>query len=64
MDAERFDSLVRFLGTPSRRRALRLLAGAAVGGLLAVRAAPLQARRGKKKRKKKRGDGNDSPYRH
>ncbi len=35
MDGERFDRIARVLGTtPSRRGALRLLAGGALGGLL------------------------------
>jgi hypothetical protein len=35
MDPQRFDTLVRTLGTSSRRHAIRLLVGGALGGLLA-----------------------------
>jgi hypothetical protein len=35
MDAQRFDTLVRTLGVASRRHAVRLLVGGALGGLLA-----------------------------
>jgi hypothetical protein len=39
LDAERFDTLARFLsGSPTRRGALRLLAGAALGGVMGSRA--------------------------
>ena len=44
MDDRRFDALARALAAPgSRRRALRLLAGGALGGLLGLRAEPASA---------------------
>ena len=54
MDAEGFDRLLRSLShSPSRRGALRLLAGSAVESLLTVGALPAAAKKNKKKKKKK-----------
>ena len=59
MDARRFDALLLSLfGSPSRRDALRLLAGAALGGgfvLLAGSRAETRRRRRRRKRKKRGG---------
>ena len=45
MDAERFDALARTLLTASRRGAVRLLAGAILGGVLSVGPQPTNARK-------------------
>jgi hypothetical protein len=51
MDAERFETLLRSLSaSPSRRTALRLLAGSSLTGLLSLGSLPADAKR-KKKRK-------------
>jgi hypothetical protein len=56
MDANRFERLLRLLsGAPSRRDTVRLLSAAAVGGLLGGRAAPGDAKKGKKGKGKKKG---------
>jgi hypothetical protein len=63
MDADRFDTLLRTLSTsPTRRGALRLLAGTALAGLLAVDTGTADAKKGggkgnggKKGKGKKRG---------
>ena len=48
MDADRFDSLLRaFSRTPSRRHALRVLAGTALGGLLGIEQLKTKAKKGK-----------------
>ena len=54
MDHDRFDTLLRSLTqTPSRRHALRLLAGSTLGGLLTVRAGTAVAKKGGKSKPKK-----------
>jgi hypothetical protein len=59
VDHNRFDTIIRSLSqTPSRRNALRLLAGSALGGLLTVGAVRTEARNGghgKGKGKNKKG---------
>ena len=61
MDADRLVALIRSLSeTPSRRGALRLLAGSGLGGLLALGRDSSKAKKGKK-RKKKRGDRTCPP---
>lgn len=58
MDADRFDSLLRSLsGTPSRRNALRLLAGTAVSSLLTLGAVPTEAKKGGNGKGKGKGKG-------
>ena len=50
MDGDRFDAVLRLLTTtPSRRRALRLFAGAAVGGWLGIGQRKTTAKKGKGK---------------
>jgi hypothetical protein len=54
MDADRFETLLRSLsGSPSRRSALGLLAGSALGSMLTLGAAPTEAKRKKKKKNKR-----------
>ena len=59
MDSKRFDALLRSLShTPSRRNALSLLAGSALGGLLTLGGGSVEAKnggRGKSKGKNKKG---------
>ena len=55
MDAPGFDSLLRSLSmTPSRRDALRVLTGAALGSLLGLEHEPGAAKRKKRKKKRRR----------
>src|SRR5215213_9917464 len=60
MDAERFETLLRSLHhPPSRRDALRLLAGSTLGGLLTLGMRPAEAKKGGKgKGKGKKGKNN------
>ena len=65
MDADRFAAFLRSLsGSPSRRSALRLLVGSALGSLLTVGAHPTVAKKSKGKKgkgKKKRGGTQPPP---
>ena len=64
MDADRFATLPRALADmPSRRTALRLVAGSLSGGLLTLGALSGEAKkqRGKGKRKKRKRGGQPSP---
>jgi hypothetical protein len=67
MDPTDFDALTRALTQlPSRRAALRQVAGSALAGLLMIGALPIAAKKGKGKRKKKGGQralapGTNSP---
>src|SRR5215217_2253449 len=65
MDADRFAAFLRSLsGSPSRRSALRLLVGSALGSLLTVGAHPTVAKKSKGKKgkgKKKRGGTHPPP---
>jgi len=55
VDADRFESVLRFLTeTPSRRAALRLLAGSVLGGAFTVGVRPARAKKGKGKKKRKK----------
>jgi hypothetical protein len=55
MDADRFDSLLRSLSTtPSRRNALRFLAGSALGGLVGLEQLKTRAKKGGGKGGKKK----------
>jgi hypothetical protein len=59
MDESRFEALVRYLSTtPSRRHALRVLAGSTLGGFLAIDQLTTNAKKKKGKSKgKKKGKG-------
>jgi hypothetical protein len=58
MDANRFETLIRSVSkAPSRRGALRLLAGSVLGSLLTFDEAVVAKRKRKKKRCKNLGDG-------
>jgi hypothetical protein len=59
MDTDRFEALLRSLGTTSSRRATRrLLPGSALAGLLGLRAGPTEAR---KRRNPCRGQKQETP---
>ena len=60
MVADRFDTLLRSLSeTPSRRKALRLLAGSALGGLLTREAGHALAKKGGKGKGKGKNKGEE-----
>jgi hypothetical protein len=60
VNAERFDTLFQSLSeTPSRRSAVRLLAGSLLGGLLLLDRVPIQAKKSGKGRGKGKRKGKD-----
>ena len=55
MDADQFDTLRSLATTPSRRNALRLLAGSALGGLFGLAQVQTKAKTDRKGKTDKRG---------
>jgi len=61
MDVDRFETLLRSLAAPSRRRALGIVGGSLLGSLLTSGPLPIGAKKGKGKGRKKKRRGQSPP---